>query len=117
MRVPRYRQNYSVHTIEHAGTFLLTETLPTVLNGALNERVCPLIDGVRSVDDIVDALRADIQPAQVYYALDLLERRGFVEEADDTIAAAEHAFWHACGLSASVARERLAANPVRLVTM
>src|SRR4051812_35901540 len=117
VRVPRYKQNYSVHAIEHAGTFLLTETLPTVLNGALNDRVCPLIDGERSVDDIVAALRDQVQPAQVYYALNVLEARGFIEEADDTIPAPEHAFWQACGVAAGVAHERLATNPVRVVCM
>src|SRR3954465_15087389 len=117
VRVPRYKQNYSVHSIEHAGTFLLTETLPTVLNGALNERVCPLIDGRRSVDDIVAALRDHVQAAQVYYALNVLEARGFIEEADDSIAASEHAFWQACGIDAATARERLDAHPVRIVRM
>jgi ribosomal protein S12 methylthiotransferase accessory factor len=117
VRVPRYKQNFSVQSIEGAGTFLLTETLPTVLNGALNERVCPLIDGERSVDDIVAALRDEVQPAQVYYALNVLEVRGFIEEADDSIPATEHAFWQACGVSAAVARERLAANPVQVVCM
>lgn len=117
IRVPRFRPNYRVRTVAGAGTFLLTETLPTVLNGELYERVCPLVDGRRSVDDIVDELRAGTAPAEVYYALDQLERRGFVEEARGAPAPPEAALWHAWGADSQAARRRLHDSPVRVVTL
>jgi oxazoline/thiazoline synthase len=116
-RVPRFRSDYLAATVEGAGTFLLTETMPTVLNGALYELVCPLVDGHRSVTDIVDLLRSRASPAQVYYALDLLEQRGFVEEATDGVPPGEAAFWHACGVEPDTARRRLATGVVRVVAL
>lgn len=114
---PRFRPGYHVQTIDGAGTFLLTERAPTVLNGQLYELVCPLIDGTRSADDIVAALDGRTTAAEVYYALDVLERRRFVEDADDAIPRAERAFWHTIDLDPSLARANLAANAVRVVAL
>lgn len=117
IRTPRFRPHYHATTVDGAGTVLLTETVPVVLNGKLNELVCPLIDGRRDVDGIVGELRERISPAEVYFTLTRLEQRGFIEEADDAIDAGERAFWQACGVAPEQARERLAATPVRIVAL
>ncbi len=111
---PRFRSDLYPARLADAGMFLLSETLPTVLNGRLNELVCPLIDGERTADEIVDELRGRVSPAEVYFALATLEQRGFIEETLDEMPRAEAAFWAACGLDATVARARLAAHPVRV---
>jgi len=97
--------------------FLLSETLPTVLNGRLNELVCPLIDGRRTAADIVDSLRDQVSPAEVYYALATLEQRGFIEETVEGIPRGESAFWAAQGIDPVTARERLASRPVTVVAV
>lgn len=115
INTPRFKPRYCVRTIEDMGTLLLTETVPTVLNGQLNDLVCPLVDGVRSADDIAAELEDRVSAAEVYYTLNLLEQRGFVEEADEGIPLAERAFWQVCEVNPSVARDRLEAVPVRVV--
>ena len=111
---PRFRGDLLPVLMPGAGMFLLSETLPTVLNGRLNELVCPLIDGVRTTDDIVAALKGDTSPAEVYFAIATLEKRAFIEEVQPEIPASESAFWSACGVNVVTARERLAACPVRV---
>ncbi len=114
---PRFRSDLYPAPLSGVGVFLLSETLPTVLNGRLNEVVCPLIDGQRSADDIVEELRGEVSPAEVYFALATLEKRGFIEESLDAVPRAEAAFWAACGLDATQARARLSANPVTVVAV
>jgi ribosomal protein S12 methylthiotransferase accessory factor len=114
---PRFKPRYCVRSIEGAGTLLLTETVPIVLQGELNELVCPLVDGVRSADKIAAELSDRVSAAEVYYTLNLLEKRGLVEEADGDARLAERAFWQSCEIDPATARERLAANPVRVVAL
>jgi ribosomal protein S12 methylthiotransferase accessory factor len=106
-----------VSTVEGTGTFLLSETIPTVLNGRLNELVCPLIDGTRTADDIADALRGQLSIAEVYFTLTTLEQRGFIEEAVDEIPVPVAAFWRALDTDPRVALQRLADTPVRVFTI
>lgn len=115
IEVPRFRRIYQVEHVSGAGTFLLTETSPTVLNGRLNEIVCPLIDGCRPTDEIVSALHPQVSPAEVYYTLFTLEQRGFIEETPGDERVADAAFWQALGSDPEVARQRLATTPVDVI--
>ncbi len=117
IRKPRFRPDQHVSTLEGSGTFLLSETTPTVLNGTLYDAVCPLIDGERTVEDITEALRGSVSVAEIYFALGTLEKQGFIEEADDAIPLAEAGFWRAMGSDGVTASARLAATPLRLVTL
>lgn len=114
---PRFKPRYCVRSIEGAGTLLLTETVPTVLHGQLNELVCPLVDGVRSADEIAAELGDRVSAAEVYYTLNLLEKRGLIEEARGDDRLAERAFWQSCEIDPETAWERLAANPVRVLAL
>ena len=106
---------YQVEHVQGAGTFLLTETSPTVLNGRLNELVCPLIDGRRTTDELVALLHERVGAAEVYYTLFTLQQRGFIEEAWGDDAVPDAAFWQAVGCEPARAREILAATPVDVV--
>lgn len=114
---PRFRSDLYPAVLDGSVMFLLSETLPTVLNGRLNEIVCPLIDGQRTADDIVETLRDQASPAEVYFTLATLEQRGFIEESVEGIPRSEGAFWSALGLDAPTARARLAASPVSVVAV
>jgi bacteriocin biosynthesis cyclodehydratase domain-containing protein len=117
LRRPRFRVDQHVSTVEGAGTFLLSETTPTVLNGRLYEAICPLIDGQRTVDDIIEALRGSVSIAEIYFALGTLEKQGYIEQADDATPDATAGFWRALGSDATSATSRLATTPLRLVTV
>jgi oxazoline/thiazoline synthase len=117
LKFPKFRALYEVEHVRGVGTFLLTETEPTVLNGRLNEIVCPMIDGKRSVDDIAVALREIISPAEAYYTVNVLQQRGYLEDAAFAMAPAEAAFWQALGVEPALARARLAENPVDIVSL
>lgn len=76
------------------GVLLVSENGAEALFGALYEQIVPLIDGLRSVDEIVAALAGRVEAAKIWYVLMLLEQAGQIVEATPEIPARECAFWH-----------------------
>lgn len=82
---PKFKSCYRVEVVESVGVFLLSEIDYFLLKGDLYELITPLIDGNNKVDDIVDRLQGKASPAEVYYTLMVMERKGYIVENDDTI--------------------------------
>ena len=72
---------------------LLSEEASHLLNGATYATVVPLIDGVRGVDAIVEAVAGSLDPAMVQYALLRLEAAGYLTESRPEIEPGVAAFW------------------------
>ena len=113
---PAFKQMFHVEVVESDGVYLLSERDQVVLRGALYCQLAPLLDGRRTTDAVVDALVDRATPAEVYYALNLLEQGGYVADVDTTLPPARAAFWEALGLSAQEAEQRLRASTVALFT-
>ena len=82
---PKFKTCFQIEIIESVGVFLLSESDYFVLTGHLYELVAPLIDGRHSVDEIVELLRGQVSAAEVYYALTLMERKGYIMENDNSL--------------------------------
>ncbi len=95
MKRPIFKPHLHVEPIRDEGVFLLTENSHFVLTGRIYEQVAPLINGERSPDDIVDALSDRVSPAKVYYALSMLEKKGYIMENHPGIPKGTLAFWTA----------------------
>lgn len=78
---PAFDPRYDVRVVDGDGVFLISDQGARLLHGALYQRLAPLIDGERTMNAIVDALSADVEPAAVYYAVSSLARKGYVIEA------------------------------------
>jgi ribosomal protein S12 methylthiotransferase accessory factor len=111
---PTFKSSFHVEVVDPEGVFLLSERGHIVLKGQLHCRLAPLIDGRHTADDIVDELADGATPAEVYYALALLEEKGYVAEANGTVPPDRTAFWHELGLDGSEAERRLQATTVSL---
>src|SRR5262245_44161376 len=81
---PQFKAHFDIEVLKGEGVFLLSEIGHSVLSGRLFELVAPLINGSRSSDDIVEKLQAKVPAAQVYYALKLLEQKGYLCESAKT---------------------------------
>ncbi len=88
-----------------------------LLKGKLYVRIVPLLDGARTMDGIVDALKPDAPPEKAYYALMTLEKKGYIAPppAPDGRPLAQAAFWHGLDADAKEAAERLAGTSVAVV--
>ena len=74
LKVPKFKSYFHVEVIPSVGVFLLSESDYYILTGELYEKLVPLINGDRSVDDIVATLGEQVSVAEIYYALMLMEK-------------------------------------------
>jgi bacteriocin biosynthesis cyclodehydratase domain-containing protein len=108
LQKPQIKAHFHVEIVKGEGVFLISEVGHSVLNGRLFELVTPLIDGRRTTSEIVDELQSRVSAAEVYYALTLLEKKGYVVEAGWSLGAGEAAYWSIQNLSPEMAAVRLA---------
>lgn len=114
IEIPCFRQNFTVRIVPPDKVMLLSESGYFTLDGRSMALVAPFIDGKRSVHEIVDAVAGQVSMTQAYYALAVLENRGYVEQAVDDMPARAAGFWNSVGVTAAAASRLLATSPVRL---
>ncbi len=113
---PTFKPHFHVEAVKGEGIFLLTEQSHSVLTGRIYELVAPLVDGLRSADDIVDVLSEELSPAKVYYALSLLEKKGYIMEKAEGDSHSPPAFWTGRGLDPQAASQALKDGTVTFKT-
>ncbi|MDR3670183.1 MAG: TOMM precursor leader peptide-binding protein [Holophaga sp.] len=92
---------------------LVSEEGSWTLQGALFERVLPLLDGVRTPEQIAAAL-APLKPTEVYYVLEFLEKKGHLADKVPGLDAPSEAFWAGLGLDPGPAWTALRSGRVRV---
>ena len=112
---PVFQASFHVEVIEPEGVFLLSEQGHFLLKGELYCRIARLLDGSHTADGIVDALADEASAAEVYYALSLLEARGYTVAAALEVPSERAAFWQAAGVDAATAERRLREASVAVV--
>ncbi len=108
---PRFRPHFHVEVVPGEGVVLLSDTRHTLLRGRLYELVIPWLDG-RTTDELCAQLRTEASPAEVYYALTQLERKGYLCEEEPALDAGQAAFWSSQHVAPATAMKRLAQRPV-----
>ena len=103
LNTPTFKANLHVTVIPGEGVLILSEEAAKALHGGAYEKIVPLIDGCRSTDKIVDALAGQVDAAKVYYALNIMEAKGYLAEATPGIPASVAAFWHGAGIEPAAA--------------
>jgi ribosomal protein S12 methylthiotransferase accessory factor len=108
---PRFQPHFHVEVVPGEGVVLLSDRRHSLLRGRLYELVVPWLDG-RTADDVCARLRAEASPAEVYYALTQLERKGYLCEEEPALPAGQAALWSSQQVAPSAAVRRLADRPV-----
>src|SRR5262245_31047001 len=108
---PRFRPHFHVEVAPGEGVFLLSDSRHSLLRGRLYELLAVRLDG-RTADDVCEQLRAEASPAEVYYALTQLERKGYLCEDDESLPPGQAALWSSQQVAPGTAARRLAENPV-----
>ena len=78
----------------------MTEKGHRLLQGPLCEALLPLVDGRRTASEIVDALSPEFAATHVYYALLMLQKKGYLTESEQQVQHANAGFWSLQGLDA-----------------
>jgi ribosomal protein S12 methylthiotransferase accessory factor len=108
---PRFLPHFHVEVVPGEGVFLLSDSRQSLLRGRLYELLAVRLDG-RPVEDVCERLRGEASPAEVYYALTQLERKGYLCEEDESLPAGQAALWSAQQVGPGTAARRLAEHPV-----
>lgn len=111
---PKFKDCFHVEVVEPDHIFLLTEEMHWVLSGPVYITLAPLLDGRHTVADIMIKLDGQFSLPQVYYALNQLEAKGYVVEADDTVPPNRAAFWLSLGVDVRTGSQRLAQKHITL---
>jgi bacteriocin biosynthesis cyclodehydratase domain-containing protein len=94
------------------GVYLFGERGSAVLRGPVYERLAPLLDNSRTVDDLVEALAASTPASEIYYAIDRMIAGGYVCDGHAAAAPEAEGFWSALGVDPVGAVSRLRATAV-----
>jgi bacteriocin biosynthesis cyclodehydratase domain-containing protein len=100
-----------------ASAFVIGERERYVLPGSGAVEIASLIDGRRTVHDIVEAARGRVPELETLYTLQRLADRGVLVPSAPQVPEEDARFWEACGLAANLAFETLARTPVVVHTV
>ncbi len=103
---PQFKRQFHVEPVESVGVFLLDEQNYFVLTGEIYEALAPLIDGQRTTDELVELLEDKVSPAEVYYALMLMERKGYIADNAANLPAAVAAIADSANVERTEAENR-----------
>jgi bacteriocin biosynthesis cyclodehydratase domain-containing protein len=81
---PTLKLGFNWEVVGAEDILIVSERDSMLLNGRLYQLLMPLMNGKHTVDEIVDRL-PEISTSEVYYALMLLEQRGYLIESSDTL--------------------------------
>ncbi|MFS8069321.1 MAG: TOMM precursor leader peptide-binding protein, partial [Byssovorax sp.] len=110
-RLLRLKHHLRAEPAGEDAVFLIGERERFLLRGRAYRLLSPLLERLRTADELADALAAELSAAEVDHALRRLEQRGYVVEAAPQRAESA-GFWQALGEDAGCAATRLAAMPV-----
>lgn len=115
---PRPRLHLDAAVVPGEGLYLAGEREPLHLGGEIWAELLPLLDGQRTIEQVLAALPGRVPEA--FAALDRLRARGQLVDGPPHTEARERpaaAFWEALGADSARARERLRQATVSIVAL
>ncbi len=113
---PRFKPHLQLATVPDEGIFVLAGSKHTLLRGRLYELVTPHLDG-RSADEICDCLADQASPAEVYFTLGQLQKKGFLVESADALSEPDFAWWSSQDVDPQTVARRLSSYSVSIAGM
>jgi oxazoline/thiazoline synthase len=114
-----FKGHLRVETVPAEAVCLISEHGVTALSGPSIERLAPLLDGTRTVDQVKQELSADLSAADVEDMLARLAGTGLITyfRAEDNGHRDDEAsaYWSLAGVDARHAASALAASPIELI--
>lgn len=110
-QVLAWKPTLRVERLAAGAVFLVGERDRSVLSGAGAAEVAALVDGRRTVGEILRAARGRISEPEALYTLSRLAARGLLVPAEPELPPERAAFWHGVGLDGGAA-EALRGTPV-----
>ncbi|BAY12574.1 TOMM precursor leader peptide-binding protein [Calothrix sp. NIES-2098] len=112
---PKFKEHFHVEVLPPRTVFLLSEKGHFVLRGRLYCLLAPLLNGLYTVKEITQQLLEKASADETIYALEQLERKGYITNADRT-PSAESAFWGLLNRDAKLVNQTLQETKVAIAT-
>ncbi|HNY11781.1 MAG TPA: TOMM precursor leader peptide-binding protein [Candidatus Wallbacteria bacterium] len=97
--------------------YLFSENENFILKGRLYTSIASLMDGKRSCHEIADMLSENFYPAEVYYAFEIMEKKGYITEDSPCFNAEEKKFWNSLGFHTKDVEEKLKNTHLSLISI
>ena len=114
---PKFKAQFRPETVEGEGTFLLSEHGAILLSDRMYQYICPLIDGKRTADQIVEELEEQVPAAYIYYALMELEQQGYLVESSPLLPTNLTIFLEQLQVNPQAAYYCLQTTPVKVTAL
>ncbi|NEP00036.1 MAG: TOMM precursor leader peptide-binding protein [Symploca sp. SIO2E9] len=112
---PKFKSYFQVEVLK-SDLFLLSEKDNFLLSGELYVLLAPLLDGQHTVDQLITLVQGKASAAEVYYALMLMEQKGYIVENHQPLLPRVEAFWNILDVEPSVASKRLKSSKISVVS-
>jgi ribosomal protein S12 methylthiotransferase accessory factor len=106
-RVLRFKHHLRAEVAGDDLVFLIADDAHFLLRGRPYALLARVLDGRRTVEQILAELAGVASPPEIYFALKTLEERGHVAEVTPALPPEVAGFWHALGSDAGTAADRL----------
>lgn len=112
---PKIKSYFHVEIIK-SEVFLLSEKDSFLLSGNLYVLLLPLLNGQHTVDQLITFLQKQASAAEVYYALMLMEEKGYIVENNEQLLPNVEAFWNILDVDPLEATKRLKSTKVSVAS-
>src|SRR5215510_12468865 len=113
---PQLKRCFHCEIVPSEGVILLSERGHFLLRGSAYIQLTPLLDGQHTVNEIIKHLHGQVSAAEVFYALDLLQRHGYVVDATPSVPPEQAAFWDLLNVDTREVVKRLQETTVSVVS-
>ncbi|HSK03891.1 MAG TPA: TOMM precursor leader peptide-binding protein, partial [Kofleriaceae bacterium] len=114
-RVLRFKHHLRAEVAGDDLVFLIADDAQFLLRGRPYALLARVLDGRRTVEQILAELAGVASPPEIYFALKTLEERGHVAEVTPGLLPEAAGFWQALGNSAGTAAERLGRARIEVI--
>lgn len=109
---PKFKHYFRLETGTGEGVFLVSERSATLLSDPIYIQLVPLLDGTRSIDEIVNQLQDRLPAAYIYYALSQLKNQGYLTNSDELLSPSLQIVCDQLNISGETARDRIQTTKV-----
>ena len=114
-RTVALRSHLETLETEDGRILVISEDAVRLLSGPLFHRLLPMLDGRRTIAEVVSALDKAFPAQDVIHALAFLERHAYLDSASDAADTRHLAFWHSLGVTRHQASTHLDGRRVALI--
>ncbi len=115
--VYQFRPNFKVEVLDTDKVFLISEKERFVFSDGNNAVVASLIDGRRTIQDIMNASPETVSEPEILYTINRLKDKGYLIPVSNDLSFPHMDFWQGLGFDAHTVEKRLSLVSVSVISV